>query len=41
MVAIAVGTFALFLPHTIAWGIREFFAKKETTSHESEDKNEA
>jgi len=29
MVAIAVGTFAVFLPHTALWGIRELFAKKE------------
>jgi hypothetical protein len=27
MVALAVGTFALFLPHTILWGIRELFIK--------------
>jgi hypothetical protein len=24
MIAIAVGTFAAFLPHTIMWGLREF-----------------
>ena len=29
MMAIAVGTFALFLPHTVLWGLRELFAKKE------------
>lgn len=29
MVAIAVGTFAVFLPHTALWGIRELFTKKE------------
>ncbi len=29
MVAIAIGTFAMFLPHTIMWGIRELFIKKE------------
>ncbi|NNG00951.1 MAG: hypothetical protein HKM93_16300 [Desulfobacteraceae bacterium] len=28
MVAIAVGTFVLFLPHTLLWGIREIFMKK-------------
>jgi hypothetical protein len=28
MVAIAGGTFVLFLPHTILWGIREIFIKK-------------
>lgn len=29
MVAIAVGTFVVFLPHTGLWGIREFFVRKE------------
>jgi hypothetical protein len=29
MVAIAVGTFVLFLPHTFLWGLRELFTKKE------------
>jgi len=29
MVVIAVGTFVLFLPHTVMWGIRELFIKKE------------
>ena len=29
MVAIAVGTFAVFLPHTALWGIRELFIKKD------------
>lgn len=28
MVVLAVGTFALFLPHTVLWGIRELFIKK-------------
>jgi hypothetical protein len=28
MVLLAVGTFALFLPHTVLWGIRELFMKK-------------
>jgi hypothetical protein len=28
MIVLAVGTFALFLPHTILWGIRELFTKK-------------
>ncbi len=31
MVAIAVGTFLVFLPHTALWGLRELFAKKEKT----------
>ena len=31
MIAIAIGTFALFLPHTIIWGIRELFSKKGKT----------
>jgi len=29
MIAIAVGTFAVFLPHTALWGLRELFTKKE------------
>ena len=29
MVGIAVLTFLVFLPHTILWGIRELFVKKE------------
>jgi hypothetical protein len=29
MAALAVGTFALFLPHTVLWGIRELFIKKK------------
>jgi hypothetical protein len=29
MIAIAVGTFAVFLPHTALWGLRELFAKRE------------
>lgn len=29
MVAIAVGTFVVFLPHTGLWGIRELFMRKE------------
>jgi len=29
MIFIAVSTFVVFLPHTILWGIREFFVKKE------------
>lgn len=28
MIAIAVSTFALFLPHTILWGLRELISKK-------------
>jgi len=36
MVGIAVGTFALFLPHTALWGIRELFVKKER-AHEHDD----
>jgi hypothetical protein len=30
MVAIAAGTFVVFLPHAAIWGIREFFTKKES-----------
>lgn len=40
MISIAVGTFALFLPHTIMWGIRELFMKKEKKSSESNSKNQ-
>jgi hypothetical protein len=29
MVALAVGTFAFFLPHTFLWGLREFFIKEK------------
>jgi hypothetical protein len=29
MLAIVVGTFLFFLPHTIVWGIREIFMRKE------------
>ncbi|MDA3787381.1 MAG: hypothetical protein PF503_02640 [Desulfobacula sp.] len=29
MTAIAAGTFALFLPHTLLWGIREFWPNKK------------
>ena len=36
MVVIAVGTFLLFLPHTIMWGIRELFMKKEKKTSESD-----
>lgn len=34
MVALAMGTFVVFLPHTVAWGIRELFMKKEKTEGE-------
>lgn len=36
MVTLAVGTFAVFLPHTIAWGIRELMMKKEKAEGEPE-----
>lgn len=29
MIAVAVGTFALFLPHTVLWGLRELLTRKE------------
>ena len=38
MIVIAVGTFAVFLPHTALWGIRELFIKKEKTNREPDDK---
>ena len=37
MVALAVGTFVVFLPHTALWGIRELFMKKEKPEGERED----
>jgi len=37
MVALAGGTFAVFLPHTALWGIRELFMKKEKPEGERED----
>lgn len=36
MIAIAVGTFAVFLPHTALWGLRELFTKKETKDRDSD-----
>lgn len=35
MIGLAVGTFAVFLPHTALWGIRELFTKKEKPEGES------
>jgi hypothetical protein len=40
MVAIAVGTLLVFLPHTILWGIREVFIKKEKIKSEPDDKKQ-
>ena len=40
MVAIAAGTFVVFLPHTLLWGIRELFIKKEKSSREPDNKKE-
>ncbi|MFC1829543.1 cytochrome c3 family protein, partial [Thermodesulfobacteriota bacterium] len=37
MIVVAVGTFVVFLPHTVLWGIRELFVKKEKASHEPGD----
>jgi len=37
MVVLAGGTFAVFLPHTALWGIRELFMKKEKAEGERED----
>lgn len=33
MIAIAAGTFVVFLPHTFMWGLRELFVRKETREH--------
>ncbi len=38
MVALAGGTFAVFLPHTVMWGFRELFMKKDEAEGESERK---
>lgn len=38
MIAIAILTFAVFLPHTVLWGVRELFDKKEKTTSESDEK---
>jgi Cytochrome c3 len=40
MVAIAVSTFVVFLPHTILWGIRELFIKKEKAESEPDKEDE-
>ena len=37
MIALATGTFAVFLPHTVLWGIRELFVKTEKAEGESKD----
>ena len=37
MIAIAVGTFALFIPHTVMWGIRELFVKRKKTGGEHDE----
>ncbi len=37
MIAIAVGTFVLFIPHTVLWGIRELFVKKKKTGGEQDE----
>jgi len=39
MIAIAVATFVLFIPHTLLWGIRELFMKKKTSGGEIENKD--
>jgi len=39
MIAIAVGTFAVFLPHTAMWGIRELFMKKENAESDRDTKD--
>ena len=40
MVIIAAATFVVFLPHTIVWGFRELFQKKEKTQGEPKRKNQ-
>ena len=39
MVALAVGTFLVFLPHSALWGIRELLMKKDKGEGESKHKN--
>lgn len=39
MALLAGGTFIVFLPHTILWGIREFFMKKERNGDEPGKQN--
>jgi hypothetical protein len=39
MIGIALLTFAVFLPHTIMWGVRELFPKKEKTEDERDEQN--
>ncbi|MES0363085.1 MAG: cytochrome c3 family protein [Desulfobacteria bacterium] len=38
MIALAGGTFVVFLPHTVMWGFRELFMKKDEAEGESERK---
>ena len=40
MIAIAVGTFLVFLPHAAMWGIRELFMKKEKVIDEPKRKSQ-
>jgi len=40
MIAVAAGTFALFLPLTVLWGFRELFIKKEKVKEEIEEESE-
>ncbi len=35
MAAIAVGTFAVFLPHTLLWGLREFWPDKKDKTNQN------
>lgn len=39
MVALAMGTFLVFLPHTVLWGLREVLMKKEKVKGESKQKD--
>ncbi|MBW2070884.1 MAG: hypothetical protein JRI89_06465 [Deltaproteobacteria bacterium] len=39
MVVLAVGTFVVFLPHTVLWGIRELFVRKGKTEGESKQQD--
>jgi hypothetical protein len=40
MVALAVGTFLVFLPHTALWGIREFLLTKKKKKKDVDERGE-
>jgi hypothetical protein len=40
MIGLAVVTFAVFLPHSVLWGLRELVQKKEKLKHDREDQDQ-